>query len=46
VAKVHKRMVDSRVFEPVKISKVPNGVKLIDMTRAMKKKQWDSSRKG
>ncbi len=38
VAKEHKRMVDSRVFEPVKISKVPNGVKLIDTTWAMKKK--------
>ena len=32
MAKEHKRMVDSRVFEPVKISKVPNGVKLIDTT--------------
>ncbi len=46
VAKKHKRMVVSRIFEPVKISEVPNGVKLIDMTWAMKKKQWASSRKG
>jgi hypothetical protein len=38
VAKEHKRMVNSGVFEPVKISKVPNGVKLIDMAWAMKKK--------
>ncbi len=38
VAKKNKRMVDSGVFEPVKISEVPNGVKLIDTTRAIKKK--------
>jgi hypothetical protein len=38
VVKEHKRMVDSGVFEPVKISKVPNSVKLIDTTWAMKKK--------
>jgi hypothetical protein len=38
VAREHKRMVDSGVFEPVKISKVINGVKLIDTTWAMKKK--------
>jgi hypothetical protein len=38
VAKEHKRIVDSGVFEPMKISKVPNGVKLIDITWAMKKK--------
>jgi hypothetical protein len=38
VAKEHKRMVDSGVFELVKISEVPNGVKLIDMTWATKKK--------
>ena len=30
VAKEHKRMFDSGVFEPVKMSKVPKGVKLID----------------
>jgi hypothetical protein len=30
--------VNSRVFEPVKISKVPNGAKLIDTTWAMNKK--------
>jgi hypothetical protein len=38
MAKEHKRMVNSRVFEPVKICKVLNGVKLIDTTWAMKKK--------
>jgi hypothetical protein len=38
VAKEHKRMVNSGVFKPVKISKVPNGVKLIDTTWVMKKK--------
>jgi hypothetical protein len=38
VAKEHKRMFDSGVFEPVKMSKVPKGVKLIDTTWAMKKK--------
>ena len=30
-------MVDSKVFKLMKISKVPNGVKLIDTTWAMKK---------
>ncbi len=34
----HKRMIDSRVFKPVNLSKVPDGVKLIDTTWAMKKK--------
>jgi hypothetical protein len=38
VVKEHKRMVNSRVFKPVKISKVPNGVKLIDMPWAIKRK--------
>jgi hypothetical protein len=38
VAEEQKRMVDSVIFKPVKISKVPNGVKLIDTTWAMKKK--------
>jgi hypothetical protein len=38
VAKEHQRMIDSGVFEPVKLSKVPIGVKLIDTTWAMKKK--------
>jgi hypothetical protein len=38
VAKEHKRMIDSGVFEPVKMSEVPKGVKLIDTTWAMKKK--------
>jgi hypothetical protein len=38
VAKEHQRMIDSGVFEPVKLSKVPKGVKLIDTTWAMKKK--------
>jgi hypothetical protein len=39
VAKKHKRMIDSRVFEPVKMSKVPKGVKLIATTWAMKKER-------
>jgi hypothetical protein len=38
VAKEHQRMIDSGVFEPVKLSKVPKGVKHIDTTWAMKKK--------
>jgi hypothetical protein len=38
VAKEHKQKIDSGVFEPVKMSKVPKGVKLIDTTWAMKKK--------
>jgi hypothetical protein len=38
LAKEHKRMIDSGVFKPVKISKVPEDVKLIDTTWAMKKK--------
>jgi hypothetical protein len=38
VAKEHHRMIDSGVFEPVKLSKVPKGVKLINATWAMKKK--------
>ncbi len=31
-------MIDSGVFKPVNLSKVPDGVKLIDTTWAMKKK--------
>ncbi len=31
-------MIDSGGFEPVKLSKVPKGVKLINTTWAMKKK--------
>ncbi len=31
-------MIDSGVFEPMKLSKVPKGVKLIDATWAMKNK--------
>jgi hypothetical protein len=31
-------MIDRGVFKPVKLSKVPKGVKLIDTTWAMKKK--------
>ncbi len=38
MAKEHKIMVNSQVLKPVKISEVPNGVKLIDTTWAMKKK--------
>jgi hypothetical protein len=32
VVKEHKSMVDSGVFEPMKLSKVPKGVKFIDTT--------------
>ncbi len=32
VVKEYQRMIDSGVFEPVKLSKVPKGVKLIDTT--------------
>jgi hypothetical protein len=39
VAKEHQRMIDSGVFEPVKLSKVPKGVRIIDTTWAMKKKR-------
>jgi hypothetical protein len=44
VAKEHQRMINSGVVEPVlKMSEVPESVKLINMTWAMKKKkQWDS----
>jgi hypothetical protein len=39
VTKEHQRMIiDSGVSEPVKLSKVPKKVKLIDITWAMKKK--------
>ncbi len=38
VAKEHQRTIDSGVFEPVKMSKVPEGVKLITTIWAMKKK--------
>ncbi len=38
VVKEHQRMVDSGVFEPVKNSKVPEGVKLSDTAWALKKK--------
>ncbi len=38
VTKEHQRMIDSGVFAPVKLSKVQQGVKLIDTTWAMKKK--------
>ena len=38
VAKEHQRMIDSGVFEPMKLSKVSKEVKLIDTTWAMKKK--------
>ena len=39
VAKEHQRMIDSGVFEPVKLSEVPKGVRIIDTTWAMKKKR-------
>jgi hypothetical protein len=38
VKKEHKRMIDSGVFKPVNLNKVPDFVKLIDTTWAMKKK--------
>ncbi len=38
VKKEHKRMVDSGVFKKVKLSKLPDNVKVIDTTWAMKKK--------
>jgi hypothetical protein len=38
VVKEHQRMIDSGVFEPVKLSRVPKGVTLIDTIWAMKKK--------
>jgi hypothetical protein len=44
VAKEHKRMANSRVFKLLKISKVPNGVKLIDTTWATKKKSSGTHR--
>jgi hypothetical protein len=45
VANEHKRMIDSGVFEPAKMSKVPKGVKLTDTTWAMKKKSSGTLRK-
>ncbi len=38
VRKEHQRMLNNGVFEPVKISELPKGIKLIDTTWAMKKK--------
>jgi hypothetical protein len=38
VAKEHQRMIDSGVFEPIKLSKVLKGVKLVDTAWGMKKK--------
>jgi hypothetical protein len=38
VAKEHQKMVNSGLFKPLKKSEVPEGVKLIDATWAMKKK--------
>jgi hypothetical protein len=38
VVKEHQRMIDCGVFEPMKLSKVTKGDKLIDTTWAMKKK--------
>ena len=37
-------MIDRGVFKPVKLSKVPKGVKLIDTTWAMKKKSSETLR--
>jgi hypothetical protein len=44
VATEHQRMTDSEVFEPMKLSKVPKGVKLVDTTWTMKKKSSDTFR--
>jgi hypothetical protein len=38
VTQDHQRMINSGLFEPVKLSKVPKEVKLIDIAWAMKKK--------
>jgi hypothetical protein len=39
VVKEHQRMIDNGVFEPMKLSEVTKGVKLIGTTWAMKKKK-------
>jgi hypothetical protein len=44
VRKEHQRMINNGVFEPVKISKLPKRVKLIDTTWAMKKKSLGTLR--
>jgi hypothetical protein len=38
VRKEHQRMINNGIFEPVKISELPKGIKLIDTIWAMKKK--------
>jgi hypothetical protein len=38
VRKLHQRMINNGVFEPVKISDLPKGIKLIDTTLAIRKK--------
>ncbi len=45
VKKEHQRMISIGVFEPVKISDLSKGTKLIDTTWAIKKEQWGSKRK-
>ncbi len=35
VTKEYQRMIDSGVFEPVKLSEVPKGVKLIDIQHGL-----------
>jgi hypothetical protein len=44
VRKEHQRMINNGVFEPVKISELPKGIKLIDTTWAMKKKSLGALR--
>ncbi len=44
VRKEHQRMINNGVFEPVKISELPKGIKLIDTTWAMKKKSLGTLR--
>jgi hypothetical protein len=45
VTKEHQRTIDSGVFEPMKLSKVLKGVKLINTTWAMKKKSSGTLRR-
>ncbi len=44
VRKEHQRMINSGIFEPVKISELPEGIKLIDTAWAMKKKNLGTLR--
>ncbi len=44
VGKKHQRVINNGVFKPVKISELPKGIKLIDVTWAMKKKSLGTLR--